>query len=118
MGWEYRPQAVAFTVRRAAQMLPGKPIVVTEHGVATADDTERVEFITEGLRALHGVIAEGIPLQGYVHWSAFDNFEWASGYAMQFGLIAVDRETQERTVKPSARFLGEIARANRLQLPE
>jgi beta-glucosidase len=118
MGWEYRPQAVAFTVRRAAQMLPGKPIVVTEHGVATADDTERVEFITEGLRALHGVIAEGIPLQGYVHWSAFDNFEWASGYAMQFGLIAVDRDTQERTVKPSARFLGDIARANRLQLPE
>ena len=49
---------------------------------------------------------------GYIHWSAFDNFEWASGYAMQFGLIAVDRTTQERTVKPSARFLGEVARAN------
>jgi len=61
---------------------------------------------------------DGIPLKGYIHWSAFDNFEWASGYAMQFGLVAVDRETQERTIKPSARFLGEIARANRLQLPK
>ena len=118
MGYEFRPQAVAATVRRAAQFLPGKPILVTEHGVATANDAERIEFITEGLRSLHEVIADGIPLKGYVHWSAFDNFEWASGYAMQFGLVAVDRETQERTIKPSARFLGEIARANRLQLPE
>jgi len=57
------------------------------------------------------------PAPGYIHWSAFDNFEWASGYAMQFGLIAVDRATQERTVKPSGRFLGEISRANRLRLP-
>ena len=117
MGYEYRPGAVAATVRRVAQVLPGKPIVVTEHGVATSDDAERIEFITEGLRSLHNVIADGIPLQGYIHWSAFDNFEWASGYAMQFGLIAVDRKTQERITKPSARFLGEIARANRLLLP-
>jgi beta-glucosidase len=118
MGYEFRPEAIAATVRRTAKMLPGKPIVVTEHGVATADDTERVEFITEGLKALHPLIAEGIPLQGYVHWSAFDNFEWAYGYAMQFGLIAVDRETQVRTIKPSGRFLGDIARANKLSLPD
>jgi beta-glucosidase len=117
MGYEFRPQAVAATVRRAAKLLPGKPIVVTEHGVATANDAERIEFIRDGLRSLHEVIADGIPLQGYIHWSAFDNFEWASGYAMQFGLIAVDRQTQERTIKPSGRFLGEIARANRLSLP-
>jgi beta-glucosidase len=117
MGYEFRPQAVAATVRRVAEILPGKPIIVTEHGVATSDDAERVEFITEGLRALHPLIGQGIPLHGYIHWSAFDNFEWAFGYAMQFGLIAVDRTTQERTIKPSARFLGGIARKNRLTLP-
>jgi beta-glucosidase len=117
MGWEFRPQAVAATVRRAAAVFPGKPIIVTEHGVATANDAERIEFITDGLKALHAVIADGIPLKGYVHWSAFDNFEWASGYSMEFGLIAVDRTTQVRTMKPSARFLGEIARANRLKQP-
>jgi beta-glucosidase len=118
MGYEFRPISVAATVRRAAQMLPGKPIVVTEHGVATADDAERVEFITEGLRSLHAVIEDGIPLQGYIHWSAFDNFEWSSGYSMTFGLIGVDRTTQERTVRPSGRLLGDISRANRLRLPE
>jgi beta-glucosidase len=117
MGWEYRPQAIAATVRRAASLLPGKPLIVTENGVATANDAERIEFIREALTALHAVIADGIPLRGYIHWSAFDNFEWAHGYEMNFGLIGVDRATQERTLKPSARFLGEIARTNRLPEP-
>jgi beta-glucosidase len=101
-----------------AELLPVKPIVVTEHGVATADDAERIEFITEGLKALHPLIGAGIPLKGYIHWSAFDNFEWAEGYGMEFGLIAVDRKTQERSPKPSAQFLGGIARRNRLKLPD
>ncbi len=118
MGWEFRPQAIAATVRRVASLMPGKPIVVTEHGVATADDAERVEFITGGLTALHAAIADGVPVKGYIHWSAFDNFEWASGYTMHFGLIAVDRATQQRAMKPSARFLGEIARANRLKVSD
>ena len=117
IGWEFRPQAVAATVRRVAEVLPGKPIVVTENGVATADDTERIEFITDALKSLHAVIADGIPLRGYIHWSAFDNFEWAQGYAMKFGLIAVDRSTQERQLKPSAHFLGDVAKANRLTVP-
>ncbi len=51
-------------------------------------------------------------MRGYFYWSLFDNFEWALGYRPTFGLVAVDRATQERTVKPSARHLGEIARAN------
>jgi beta-glucosidase len=118
MGYEYRPEAVAATVRRVSEVLPGKPIVVTEHGVAAADDAERIEFIDRGLVALHKTIEDGIPLRGYVHWGAFDNFEWASGYDMQFGLIGVDRATQVRTPKPSAGHLGEIARANKLVAAE
>jgi beta-glucosidase len=114
MGYEFRPQAIAATVRRAAELLPGKDLIVTEHGLATTNDAERIEFITGGLGALHRVISDGIPLRGYIHWSAFDNFEWALGYRMQFGLIAVDRTTQERTPKPSARFLGQIAQKNAL----
>jgi beta-glucosidase len=114
MGYEYRPQAVAATVRRAASLLPGKDILVTEHGIATNDDAERIEFITEGLTALHETIGTGVRLRGYVHWSAFDNFEWAFGYRMRFGLVAVDRASQERTVKPSGEFLGAVARHNAL----
>lgn len=114
MGYEYRPEAVAATLRRAAALLPGKDLVVTEHGVATGDDAERVEFIDRGLRAIHAEIAAGLPVRGYVHWSAFDNFEWARGYGMRFGLVEVERTSLERTVRPSGRFLGMVARSGRL----
>jgi beta-glucosidase len=117
MGYEYRPEAVAATVRRAASLLPGKPIVVTENGIATADDGERIEFITRALSGLHAAIADGIPLRGYVYWSGFDNFEWDLGYGMTFGLVSVNRQTQVRTAKPSAKFLGRVARSNKLVLP-
>jgi beta-glucosidase len=118
MQWEFRPQAVAAAVRRIAARYPGKDLIVTEHGLATADDTEREEFIGAGLAALHEVLAEGIPLRGYLYWSLLDNYEWAQGYGPTFGLIGVDRATQERTVRPSARLLGDIARHNRVIVPE
>jgi beta-glucosidase len=110
MGYEFWPEAVAATLRRAATLHPGKDLVVTEHGIATADDEERVEFIRRGLAAIHSVLADGLPVKGYVHWSLLDNFEWTFGYFPTFGLIGVDRRTQERTVRPSARLLGAIAR--------
>lgn len=110
MGYEFWPEAIAATLRRAAELHPGKGLVVTEHGVATTDDAERLEFIQRGLRAVHAVITEGLPVRGYVHWSLLDNFEWTLGYRPTFGLIAVDRRTMQRTVRPSARFLGSVAR--------
>jgi beta-glucosidase len=75
---------------------------VTENGIATADDTRRIAYIE---RALHGVatcLHDGIDVRSYTYWSALDNSEWMSGYRPTFGLIAVDRRTRERTVKPSA----------------
>lgn len=116
MGYEFRPEAIAACVRRTAQLLPGKDLVVTETGVASADDADRVELIDRGLRALHADMTGplAIPLRGYIHWSFMDNFEWVKGYAPLFGLVGVDRTTQARTVRPSARFLGDIARTGRL----
>jgi beta-glucosidase len=114
MGYEFRPEAIAATLRRAAALHPGKDLLVTEHGIATADDDERVEFIERGLEAVAEVIADGLPVRGYLYWSLLDNFEWAYGYGPTFGLIGVDRTTMQRSVRPSARRLGGIARANRL----
>jgi len=96
MGWEYRPQAVAATVRRVAEVL-ARPCRSWSRNMAspTVKRTRtRVEFITTGLEALHATIGDGILLRGYIHWSAFDNFEWDKGYSMKFGLIGVDRSTQ------------------------
>jgi beta-glucosidase len=115
MGYEFRPEAIAATLRRAAKMLPGKDLIVTEHGVATADDEERVEFIRRGLAAVHGVLAEGLPVKGYLYWSLLDNFEWAHGYRPTFGLIEIDRDTMTRTPRPSLGYFGGVARSGRLQ---
>ena len=113
MGDERWPQAVEHTVRRAAAV-SGRPVVVTENGIATADDTERIAFVAEALRSAHRCIEEGIDLRGYFVWSLLDNFEWHLGYGPKFGLVAVAPGTFERRPKPSAHWFGEVARANRL----
>ena len=83
--------------------------IVTENGIATAEDACRVAFIRQALDGVQHCIADGIPVKGYFYWSLMDNFEWQKGYAMQFGLIAVNRETMERTAKPSLGVLGSYA---------
>ena len=75
---------------------------------------ERIEYVERALRGVLGAIADGLDVGGYVYWSLLDNFEWAYGYKPTFGLVAVDRTDQARAEKPSARWLGRIARANAL----
>jgi beta-glucosidase len=110
-GYEYYPQAVAGTIRWAHEAI-GKPIYVTENGIATDNDVQRRTFIDEALVSLRSCIDDGIPVHSYLYWSLLDNFEWTSGYSKHFGLVAVDLQTFKRTPKPSALHLGAIARAN------
>ena len=115
MGYEYRPQALEATIRRAWSYLGGNvPIVVTENGIATEDDTRRIAFVDEALRGVARCLDDGIDVRGYIYWSALDNFEWALGYRPKFGLIEVDRTTFERTPKPSAQWLGQVGRKEAL----
>lgn len=114
MGSEYYPEGLEGAVRKVAKELP-IPILITEHGIATEDDGQRIRYIRRGLSGLHAALEDGIPVQGYLYWSAFDNFEWIFGYASKFGLIGVDRPTMERKVKGSAHLLGRIAQANGLE---
>ncbi len=111
MGYEFWPEALEATIRYAAAKT-GLPVIVTENGIATDDDTRRVEYIKRALQGVAHCLNAGLDVRGYIYWSAFDNFEWTLGYRPTFGLIAVDRETQKRVVKPSARWLGAVARAN------
>lgn len=115
--WEYYPEALGDAVRVVKSYVGDTPIIVTENGLPTTNDDERIEFIKRALVSLHGAMAEGIDVRGYIHWSAFDNFEWALGYKPRFGLIEVDPETFERRVKASARFFGEHARAHAFHVP-
>lgn len=112
-GYEFYPQAVGNVVRWAHRAI-GKPIYVTENGIATRDDARRIAFIDQALDSLRGCMEEGIAVHSYLYWSLIDNFEWTSGYGVPFGLAAVDRTTFKRTLRPSALHLGAIARANRI----
>ncbi|HEX7853698.1 MAG TPA: family 1 glycosylhydrolase [Sphingobium sp.] len=114
-GREIYPASLANSVRYA-HAETGKPVLITENGVAAHDDTVRQRYIPEALGGLHDAIAEAVPVIGYIHWSLLDNFEWVSGYAQQFGLATVDRKTFRRALKPSALDYGRIARGNRLPL--
>lgn len=117
MGYEFYPKALGNVIRAVHKSLP-IPIIVTENGVATDDDSRRVAFIREALTGLQDCLAEGIPVIGYCYWSLLDNFEWQKGYSMTFGLTEVDRKTQARAPKPSLRFLGNcLGNRSDLQVP-
>ena len=88
---------------------------MTENGIATTDDSRRIAYVQRALQGVINCMRDGLDIRGYTYWSAFDNYEWSLGYRPTFGLIAVDRETQQRTVKPSARWLGSIARSNSIE---
>ena len=112
-GYEFYPQALAATIRWAHAEI-GKPIYVTESGIATNDDARRIAFIDAALDGVRDCIDEGIPVHSYLYWSLLDNFEWTAGFSKHFGLVAVDLQSFERAPKPSALHLGAIARANRI----
>ncbi len=105
MNYEFYPRALENVIRRVAKEFKGD-LIVTENGVATADDTRRVAFIETALKGVQNCLDDGLPVKGYFYWSMIDNFEWQKGFSMQFGVIAVDRKTQTRYPKPSLRFLG------------
>ncbi|MDP3951257.1 family 1 glycosylhydrolase [Microbacterium sp.] len=113
VGTSYRPDSLGMAVRHAWEMSGGVPALVTENGIATADDSQRIRYAAEALQGLDDARADGIAVLGYLHWSLLDNFEWGH-WAPTFGLIAVDRESFVRTPKPSLAWLGGVAKRNGL----
>jgi len=111
MGDELYPAGLEAVIRQAADIAQ-VPVIVTENGLATEDDGQRIAYVEDALRGVARCLRDGIDVRGYVYWTLLDNFEWIFGYRPTFGLIAVDRKTLDRTVKPSAVRIGEIARSN------
>lgn len=91
-----------------------KPLYVTENGIADHTDKTRPRFLVAHVAEAARAARAGVDLRGYLHWSSMDNFEWAEGYSMRFGLIAVDFETQARTPRHSAEVYSRLIRQNGL----
>ena len=115
MGWEFYPETLEDAIRDSAK-IANIPMLVTENGVAATDDSRRVEYIQRALAGVALCINDGYNVMGYLYWSAFDNFEWSFGFAPRFGIIGVNHQTQERTVRESAKYLGRIAQKNALTI--
>jgi beta-glucosidase len=113
MGWSADPKWMRAVLNGLRPL--GKPVYITENGLASNDDDWRQRYLKDVLSNVLLAIEDGVDVRGYFHWTNMDNFEWARGYSMRFGLIEVDRKSLERRTKGSGRLYARIAQANGLQ---
>jgi beta-glucosidase len=127
MGWEVFPEGLTSLLLHLDEEYRPRRIYITENGVAYSDapdssgriaDVRRVAFHQAHLIAVHRAIAAGVPLHGYFAWSLLDNFEWASGYSLRFGIVHVDFASQRRTMKSSGIYYREVIRSRGAILSE
>jgi beta-glucosidase len=110
MGWDFKPEGIYHAL--ATVWRYRKPMFISEAGIADEDDSDRAEYIRKQVRALWQAIDDGMMVQGHMYWSLLDNYEWAFGFGMRFGLVAINYDTLERTVRPSAYVYKEICDKN------
>ncbi len=119
-GWNVTDQALYWSAKFLHERY-GLPVMVTENGCACTDwisldgqvhDPDRIDYLHRYLRGLKKAADEGVPILGYHCWSLLDNFEWASGYDIRFGLTYVDYQTQKRIMKDSAYWYKEVIASN------
>ena len=119
LGWYMYPQGLLPLMQRIAAHYPGKPIIITENGLADSEDGERLWWLHETMKALDTAKSQDIPVIGYLHWSLLDNFEWAYGWWPKFGLVSVDREHgMKRTLRPSAIWYAKAIAKRKLEHEE
>jgi beta-glucosidase len=112
MGWEVFPEGLYRNLLRVNAL--GKPVYVTENGMATLDDEARTRHLRAHLAEVARATRDGVDVRGFFYWSLMDNFEWAEGYSRHFGLVAVDRRTLERRPRPTAFVYRDVIAANAL----
>jgi beta-glucosidase len=107
LGWDMQPHHIEFVLKELADRYD-LPIIVTENGLADRDDDYRKWWISQTLSAIHRAMQSGVKVEGYLHWSLTDNFEWSSGFWPRFGLVGVDYATKKRTLRPSAIWFAKL----------
>jgi len=112
MGWDIYPQGLYNLLLKLKKY--NLPIIILENGICTDDDKLRWDFIEQHLKNLHLAMERGVNVAGYIYWSLIDNYEWDKGFAPRFGLIEVDYNTYQRTVRESAKKFSLVSKTGRL----
>lgn len=112
MDWNFAPEHIYDALMMLKRY--NKPVIVCEAGIADHDDSDRAEYIKKQVAATWQAIEDGVDVRGHIYWSLLDNYEWALGFEKRFGLVAVNYETQERTIRPSAYVYKEICEQNQV----
>ena len=107
LGWQIYPEGLYKIISRVWKCY-GKPIIITENGIADRNDRYRPQFIIDHVDQVMRAKNDGTDVRGYFHWSLLDNFEWDKGYWPRFGLYEVDRASLKRTARPSAQTYANI----------
>lgn len=110
LGWEIYPEGLYKVVKNVYDKYK-LPIYITENGIPDFKDNKRSKFIYDHLKEVSRLIRDGVDVRRYYHWSLLDNLEWNDGYSPRFGLIEVNYDTLERTIRNSGRFYGEICKS-------
>lgn len=113
--WGYKPEGLGFHLRYFYKKYR-KPVIVAESGICTDDSRVRIQSIKDYLQICHKVIADGIDLRGYIHWSTWDNFEWNMGPTYRFGLVRVNNFTKDRTMTEAGEFYHRVVRENAVEV--
>jgi len=116
LGWEIHPEGMYEILKAVHSRYTRLPIVILENGVADGWDRYRAKYIHDHLVYLHYAIEKGIPVENYIYWSLYDNFEWDQGFSVRVGLCAVDFESKKRTPRESAKYFSSIAHGNGVPL--
>lgn len=103
LGWIIQPRSLYKQIR-TVQRRYGKPIVITENGIATAKDIKRVRYLFNHMLEVKEAMQDGADVRGYFVWTLVDNYEWHHGYKAPFGMAKLDRTTKQRQLRPSALF--------------
>ncbi|MCU0651480.1 MAG: glycoside hydrolase family 1 protein [Candidatus Omnitrophica bacterium] len=112
LGWDIYPQGLYELLLKFRKF--NLPVIITENGICTDDDSLRWEYIAEHLKSIHAAMEKGALVSGYIYWSLMDNFEWDKGFTPHFGLIGIDYHTYERKIRPSAQKFASVCRTGTL----
>jgi len=113
LGWDIYPEGLAQVLLSLKKYK--LPVIISENGICTSDDQQRWEYIQSHIKSVHLAMEQGINVTGYLYWSLMDNFEWAHGFGPRFGLIDIDYNTQQRTVRQSALKYAQVCQTGILE---